>query len=718
MYIEKLHIDTFGRLSNYDMELSPGVNIIEGGNESGKSTLAAFIKFMFYGIPSRERASQVSWSTGGAAGSLTINTGSHRYRIERALVSSGNGWREALQLVDLENNMPCHKGECPGELFLGVDAELFSATSFVSQLGTGTGGRSVAEGVENILFSADETVNTQKAAAKLDAARVALLHKNEKGGRLYELTNECAAMEARLAAALNINNDILAKEAQLADVKKNRAAAAEKAKKLNTGIGQFEARTLVKLFERMHALEKRCNELKAQIDRAGAPDPAEMNKLKDLSDRITLMKQTLTEAEERWNTLEQSSAAPEDEQLRDYMERGGREGIEAEASGYRSSARAYLGVAIAALLLGIAGLIAGIVPLLLSRELGMMWILGGILLLALSITMFILRGRQTAKAEELEYAYDCDALDAAKEAKEASAEAAKFAYLAVEDARRRLDELNAEAEGYGGSLDEALAKMSEKFSAVEDLKTEYDKHSNLLSGMREQLSSYNEAELRSVIDLSIDISDIDAANLPALRRDAGMASKMAVSLEKHETELEKALAALYPTAENPSKLDDRLNALKQERAALEKKHAAYVLACEKLEEAGSHLRESVAPRLAANTTKLMSHITGGRYHELGVGSQFEMSADTESGQKPLSALSAGTQDAAYLSLRLSLIDLLYRKCPPPVIYDESFSRMDDERLTSLLQLVRAGELQSLILTSNGRDASLMRTLGEFRQIKM
>ena len=34
MIIEKIHIDAFGRLEKRDFELSEGVNIIEGANES------------------------------------------------------------------------------------------------------------------------------------------------------------------------------------------------------------------------------------------------------------------------------------------------------------------------------------------------------------------------------------------------------------------------------------------------------------------------------------------------------------------------------------------------------------------------------------------------------------------------------------------------------------------------------------------------------------
>ena len=89
MYIENLRIRSFGKLENTDVELSPGVNLIEGANESGKSTIAAFIRFIFYGVPAKERQTIVSWMTGRAEGSMTVNTGNKRYRIERTLFQAG-----------------------------------------------------------------------------------------------------------------------------------------------------------------------------------------------------------------------------------------------------------------------------------------------------------------------------------------------------------------------------------------------------------------------------------------------------------------------------------------------------------------------------------------------------------------------------------------------------------------------------------------------------
>ena len=53
MIIRKINITSFGTLSDFSAELSDGLNIISGENESGKSTILAFIRFVLYGLPSR-----------------------------------------------------------------------------------------------------------------------------------------------------------------------------------------------------------------------------------------------------------------------------------------------------------------------------------------------------------------------------------------------------------------------------------------------------------------------------------------------------------------------------------------------------------------------------------------------------------------------------------------------------------------------------------------
>ena len=55
MKISNIHIDGFGKFHHWNGSLSPGLNIISGRNEAGKTTLAAFIRFILFGFPKYSR---------------------------------------------------------------------------------------------------------------------------------------------------------------------------------------------------------------------------------------------------------------------------------------------------------------------------------------------------------------------------------------------------------------------------------------------------------------------------------------------------------------------------------------------------------------------------------------------------------------------------------------------------------------------------------------
>ena len=50
MNIREIRIFSFGKISRIKMELVDNVNVINGTNETGRSTIAAFIYSMFIGL--------------------------------------------------------------------------------------------------------------------------------------------------------------------------------------------------------------------------------------------------------------------------------------------------------------------------------------------------------------------------------------------------------------------------------------------------------------------------------------------------------------------------------------------------------------------------------------------------------------------------------------------------------------------------------------------
>ena len=80
MIIKSLKINGFGKLENREYTLGDKINIIEGKNESGKSTLLKFISSMFFGtsktksgkfMPDYERFKP--WKEGEYSGKLSYS---------------------------------------------------------------------------------------------------------------------------------------------------------------------------------------------------------------------------------------------------------------------------------------------------------------------------------------------------------------------------------------------------------------------------------------------------------------------------------------------------------------------------------------------------------------------------------------------------------------------------------------------------------------------
>ncbi len=91
MKIQNIKINNFGKLSNKEINLSDGINVIYGENESGKSTLLKFIMGMFYGLSKNKNGRFIPdfqkytpWNGGEFSGKITYKLDSdEKYEVFR-----------------------------------------------------------------------------------------------------------------------------------------------------------------------------------------------------------------------------------------------------------------------------------------------------------------------------------------------------------------------------------------------------------------------------------------------------------------------------------------------------------------------------------------------------------------------------------------------------------------------------------------------------------
>lgn len=142
MRLLRLEIENFGKLSGYTLDMRDGLNVICEENGFGKSTVAAFIKAMLYGLPAttkrnldkNERKKYTPWQGGAYGGSLEFECEAGSFRIERFFAAKEAG--DEFRLFDLATQKPssAFSSDVGIELF-GIDAEGFARSAFLSQSG-------------------------------------------------------------------------------------------------------------------------------------------------------------------------------------------------------------------------------------------------------------------------------------------------------------------------------------------------------------------------------------------------------------------------------------------------------------------------------------------------------------------------------------------------------------------------------------------------------
>lgn len=127
MKILQIDIKGFGKFEDFSVEPSQGFNLVFGLNESGKSTLQAFVLAMIYGLTKTEREKYNPWHATEFAGSMLymLDDGSV-YKAERDFRNSSFYLHDGKgQLVSTDSR------EC--ERQLGLDADLFKASAYMEQ---------------------------------------------------------------------------------------------------------------------------------------------------------------------------------------------------------------------------------------------------------------------------------------------------------------------------------------------------------------------------------------------------------------------------------------------------------------------------------------------------------------------------------------------------------------------------------------------------------
>ena len=134
------HIENFGKLSDLTIEFNEGLNVINEPNAWGKSTLAAFLKVMFYGLDAKkdpkafekERKLYEPWQGGVYGGQLDFQIGDKIYRVIRTFGRTEK--TDEFHLYDLTTNLESDdfSKDLGSEIF-DLDSASFKRSIYIQQ---------------------------------------------------------------------------------------------------------------------------------------------------------------------------------------------------------------------------------------------------------------------------------------------------------------------------------------------------------------------------------------------------------------------------------------------------------------------------------------------------------------------------------------------------------------------------------------------------------
>lgn len=224
MRIDRLHLQDFGQFHNKDITLAPGINILYGPNEAGKSTIKDFIVDMLFGIDKSrgigarfdhyEKRKPINGSA--YSGAMEITTPNGQYQIERnfsrqeknTTVRDLNTGRE-VQLTEPNNLVGT---------VLKTDKSTYMNTLCIGQMGAATD-KEIADKLNHYILNM-----ASSKTGEIDAVSAVTELKNKK----KEFSNkELELRQQELTNSLDLERDFDAELAKIQEKYKKLEAAAD-----------------------------------------------------------------------------------------------------------------------------------------------------------------------------------------------------------------------------------------------------------------------------------------------------------------------------------------------------------------------------------------------------------------------------------------------------------------------------------------------------------
>lgn len=662
----------FGKFKNCSLKFQPGLHVLYGENETGKSTLQLFLKVMFFGAATRKKADEmlkerermIPWGEKNAEGILRLHVDDRDLEIRRRFGKTAAA--DKTEIFDL------HTGEVPagftadsiGEKLFGVNVSVFEKTFWIRQDGVLFAGKDeeLNRRLMNLCSSGDEEISAEHTIVLLEKQKRMIKAKDKRStpGKLDDLYAEKDNLLLKLK---QIQNDTDKREAAEKELKaaQDRLCEIEK---------EMEELTLEsKAQERLKNLEIRLQKWKQaeilQQRETEAKSREEYEKFVGLEEQMVLQAE---EQERRIKTLDQNVQIGYDKD-------------KAEKTAAEERGKLWIGLffmAVGFIVFALAVVLAILQHLAAA---------GGTVVISIMFAWIGVWWYFRCKQHNL---------DAMRKYYACEAEMDKM--------RREKEECGVRLENilrpYGcGSASELRCGMEKCRKAILEAESFHNARCTLLEMEDEEALRKDAEEAKALLknDSSLLRKNI-AGRIEQLQQSK---TDMVVNISDLKTKIDFA----FQNQQRPADIESCLRFLDEDIAEQKKLLRAVEMAQEVFTDTVCRRKSDFTPQINAKVNQYLDILTVGKYHETRVSEEYRIQISPQNtGLYSSEYFSFGTRQQLYLALRLALGSLIGQG-NEPLFLDDFLIAYDDARAEAAITLLKQISLkrQIILFTCHNRD---------------
>lgn len=740
MQIKRLSA-TFGKLEQEELNLEPGLNVIEAPNESGKSTWTAFLRVMLYGLNTRDRSANADkrrylpWSGSAMEGVLDAETNLGAVTLTRrtARANAPMGSFSAVYTGTRDTIAALTSTGC-GETLLGIPQDVFERSAYIRQTGIAVGqSKELEQRINSLVTTGEEDTSFTAAAEQLRRQRNA--RRYNKTGLLPQTEEEIRTLRSTLSELDELSSSA-ARDRQALDAARLRLRETEDLLARHDAADQADALRAVEsarldvasAHDRVKTLESSARAL---------PSRPELEALQGRIEALTSINSAVAEAKTRLD-LSNHNHRQAEQALKTHPF-AGLTPAEAASAPLMTTPKPVKSRRILLLAVATGLIFGGVIAIGLYPLFPDMFTMPWLLVLCSIIVLFnvviavivniVLRTRYQKELDKWE-----------SERGELEGQRAKAVseytplYEAESEARGKQQAAQAAWEAVSASartnLDSILSQLRSFRPLVRDL-PEACQALELAFEMRNELDGAlrREEEARHRWEALRDAAP-PIPSVPAQRPDISREDlrKRLAELKEADDALRQRLHATLGRIQSlgePGELRLRLKEQEERQKELQREYDAITLAMEVLALSSSNLQIRFSPALGEHAAAIFTNLTGGRYNKVLLDRSMTPSAQ-EAGQllaHEAEQLSQGAADQLYLAVRLAICEMvLPAEQSVPIILDDALVNFDDQRMAAALDyfLELSAERQILLFTCQKREGDYLNWAypGRFHHIKL